>query len=58
MSKFKENVTTMILPSELPSDVQDLCISVAEFYYNLAYKEAYQKGYEDGSTEVYAEGDD
>lgn len=58
MSKFKENVTTMILPSELSSEMQDLCISVAEFYYNLAYKEAYKKGYEDGETNVYAEGDD
>lgn len=58
MSKFKENVTAIILPTDLSSEMQDLCINVAEFYYNLAYKEAYEKGYEDGSTDVYAEGDD
>jgi hypothetical protein len=58
MSKFKENVTSMILPSDLPSYVENLCVGVAEFYYNLGHKQGYEKGYEDGSTDVYAEGDE
>lgn len=48
MSKFKENVGSIVIPSELSSEMQGLLLTYIELYYNRGY----DKGFSDGLKDI------
>ncbi|QEP53259.1 putative nucleotidyl transferase [Acinetobacter phage BS46] len=54
MSKFKENVGSIVMPSEWSSEMQGTILTYIELFYNRGYN----AGYEDGVKDITGHNED